>query len=102
MQTQRAIEIAGGKMVDKLTGRHQRITAAYNRGFVAEAKASGLVGEQPQCPFHVLDDPGIGTDGAFSLGQGDARKIIKARKLPPGSKGDRVFAEMTGTMAGTR
>jgi hypothetical protein len=45
------------------------------RGFNQEAKARGVKDAYASCPFHVLDDPGVGVQEAYTLGQADARQI---------------------------
>ena len=55
--------------------REQKIRSAYVRGFNQEAKARGIKDAYASCPFDVLDDPGIGTAEAFTLGQADARML---------------------------
>ena len=55
--------------------REQKIRAAYVRGFNQEARARGVKDAYASCPFDVLDDPGIGVQEAFTLGQADARNL---------------------------
>ncbi len=82
--------------------RHARIENSYNRGFLSEARTCGLQGEVPQCPYSILDDPGINGEGAYSLGQGDARAIAKRRGLGTQSMVDHMHAKRTGQMVGSR
>ncbi len=61
-----------------ISKREQRLRAAYTRGFNQEAKARGVKDAYASCPFHVLDDPGVGVQEAFTLGQADASSLKRA------------------------